>query len=137
MTTKGISSLTTNVRGPFLAGVPWDLAAISRVPPCLKKVERLFYRNLFLTTLFCIVCSYCRYTSCKAFQNTLNEMSDYAGQHEVISENMSSQIMTELIRFVQELKQERKSVIFLMLCLSCLHIKSIVDYCCSPCCALP
>ncbi|XP_040180568.1 formin-binding protein 1 isoform X12 [Rana temporaria] len=50
-----------------------------------------------------------KYTSCKAFQNTLNEMSDYAGQHEVISENMSSQIMTELIRFVQELKQERKS----------------------------
>ncbi|XP_072286003.1 formin-binding protein 1 isoform X11 [Pyxicephalus adspersus] len=50
-----------------------------------------------------------KYTSCKAFQNTLNEMSDYAGQHEVISENMSSQIMAELTRFVQELKQERKS----------------------------
>ncbi|XP_018420251.1 PREDICTED: formin-binding protein 1 isoform X1 [Nanorana parkeri] len=50
-----------------------------------------------------------KYTSCKAFQNTLNEMSDYAGQHELISENMSSQIMTELTRFVQEQKQERKS----------------------------
>ncbi|XP_075041308.1 formin-binding protein 1 isoform X11 [Mixophyes fleayi] len=50
-----------------------------------------------------------KYTSCKAFQTTLNEMNDYAGQHEVISENMMSQIMVELTRCVQELKQERKS----------------------------
>ncbi|XP_056393830.1 formin-binding protein 1 isoform X1 [Hyla sarda] len=50
-----------------------------------------------------------KYTSCKAFQTTLNETNDYAGQHEVISENMTSMIMTELTRFVQELKQERKS----------------------------
>ncbi|XP_063792761.1 formin-binding protein 1 isoform X7 [Pseudophryne corroboree] len=50
-----------------------------------------------------------KYTSCKAFQNTLNEMNDYAGQHEVISENMTSQIMVDLTRCVQEFKQERKS----------------------------
>ncbi|XP_030391221.1 formin-binding protein 1 isoform X14 [Gopherus evgoodei] len=50
-----------------------------------------------------------KYTSCKAFLATLNEMNDYAGQHEVISENMTSQITAELARFVQELKQERKS----------------------------
>ncbi|XP_012824124.1 formin-binding protein 1 isoform X22 [Xenopus tropicalis] len=49
-----------------------------------------------------------KYTSCKAFQATLNEMNDYAGQHEVISENMASQITAELTRFVQEVKQERK-----------------------------
>uniref|UniRef100_A0A674K0Y8 Formin binding protein 1 n=1 Tax=Terrapene triunguis TaxID=2587831 RepID=A0A674K0Y8_9SAUR len=49
------------------------------------------------------------YTSCKAFLATLNEMNDYAGQHEVISENMTFQITAELTRFVQELKQERKS----------------------------
>nr|XP_040142416.1 formin-binding protein 1 isoform X2 [Ictidomys tridecemlineatus] len=36
-------------------------------------------------------------------------MNDYAGQHEVISENMTSQITVDLARFVQELKQERKS----------------------------
>ncbi|XP_048679003.2 formin-binding protein 1 isoform X25 [Caretta caretta] len=36
-------------------------------------------------------------------------MNDYAGQHEVVSENMTSQITAELTRFVQELKQERKS----------------------------
>ncbi|XP_073496833.1 formin-binding protein 1 isoform X14 [Phyllobates terribilis] len=50
-----------------------------------------------------------KYTSCKAFQTTLNEMNDYAGQHEVVSENMTSMIMAELTRFVQELKQDRKS----------------------------
>ncbi|XP_075761495.1 formin-binding protein 1 isoform X17 [Pelodiscus sinensis] len=36
-------------------------------------------------------------------------MNDYAGQHEVISENMTSQITAELTRYMQELKQERKS----------------------------
>ncbi|XP_077003216.1 formin-binding protein 1 isoform X4 [Tamandua tetradactyla] len=50
-----------------------------------------------------------KYTSCKAFLSTLNEMNDYAGQHEVISENMTSQITVELARYIQELKQERKS----------------------------
>ncbi|XP_072739547.1 formin-binding protein 1 isoform X4 [Ciconia boyciana] len=50
-----------------------------------------------------------RYTSTRAFLATLNEMNDYAGQHEVISENMTSLITGELTRYVQELKQERKS----------------------------
>ncbi|XP_036073985.1 formin-binding protein 1 isoform X12 [Rousettus aegyptiacus] len=50
-----------------------------------------------------------RYTACKAFLSTLNETNDYAGQHEVISENMTSQITAELARYIQELKQERKS----------------------------
>lgn len=50
-----------------------------------------------------------RYTACKAFLSTLNEMNDYAGQHEVISENLTSQIIAGLARYVQEVKQERKS----------------------------
>lgn len=54
---------------------------------------------------------FCRYTACQAFLSTLNETNDYAGQHEVISETMTSQITVELARYVQELKQERKSVI--------------------------
>nr|XP_034968901.1 formin-binding protein 1 isoform X20 [Zootoca vivipara] len=49
-----------------------------------------------------------KYSSCQAFLATLNEMNDYAGQHEVVSENMTSQITAELARYVQELKQERK-----------------------------
>ncbi|XP_065593531.1 formin-binding protein 1 isoform X4 [Cyrtonyx montezumae] len=50
-----------------------------------------------------------RYSSTRAFLATLNEMNDYAGQREVISENMTSLIIGELTRYVQELKQERKS----------------------------
>ncbi|XP_048414544.1 formin-binding protein 1 isoform X7 [Stegostoma tigrinum] len=50
-----------------------------------------------------------RYTSCQAFLAILNEMNDYAGQHEVIAENMSGLIFAELSRYIQELKQERKS----------------------------
>ncbi|XP_069039474.1 formin-binding protein 1 isoform X17 [Lepisosteus oculatus] len=50
-----------------------------------------------------------KFTSCRAFLSTLNELNDYAGQHEVIAENLTSQIIAELTRYIQELKQERKS----------------------------
>ncbi|XP_035766249.1 formin-binding protein 1 homolog isoform X1 [Neolamprologus brichardi] len=50
-----------------------------------------------------------KYTFCRAFLTTLNELNDYAGQHEVISENLTSLIITELTRYLQELKAERKS----------------------------
>ncbi|XP_047228244.1 formin-binding protein 1 isoform X13 [Girardinichthys multiradiatus] len=50
-----------------------------------------------------------KYTFCRAFFTTLNELNDYAGQHEVIAENLTSQIITELMRYLQELKTERKS----------------------------
>nr|XP_046232047.1 formin-binding protein 1 isoform X6 [Scatophagus argus] len=50
-----------------------------------------------------------KYTFCRAFLMTLNELNDYAGQHEVIAENLMSQIITDLSRYLQELKAERKS----------------------------
>ncbi|XP_077354426.1 formin-binding protein 1 isoform X29 [Festucalex cinctus] len=50
-----------------------------------------------------------KYTFCRAFLTTLNELNDYAGQHEVIAENLTSQIITELSRYLQDLKTERKS----------------------------
>uniref|UniRef100_A0A8C4HTG5 Formin binding protein 1b n=1 Tax=Dicentrarchus labrax TaxID=13489 RepID=A0A8C4HTG5_DICLA len=50
-----------------------------------------------------------KYTFCRAFLTTLNELNDYAGQHEVIAENLTSQIITELSRYLQEIKSERKS----------------------------
>ncbi|XP_040914208.1 formin-binding protein 1 isoform X2 [Toxotes jaculatrix] len=50
-----------------------------------------------------------KYTFCRSFLITLNELNDYAGQHEVIAENLTSQIITELSRYLQELKTERKS----------------------------
>ncbi|XP_021324662.2 formin-binding protein 1 isoform X8 [Danio rerio] len=50
-----------------------------------------------------------KYTWCRAFHSTLNELNDYAGQHEVIAENMMSQIIAELTRYSQEIKTERKT----------------------------
>ncbi|XP_061118307.1 formin-binding protein 1 isoform X3 [Conger conger] len=50
-----------------------------------------------------------KYTSCRAFLAALNELNDYAGQHELIAENLTSQIISELTRYIQELKTERKS----------------------------
>ncbi|KAK3555903.1 hypothetical protein QTP86_029790 [Hemibagrus guttatus] len=50
-----------------------------------------------------------KYTWCAAFLTSLNELNDYAGQHELVAENMSSQIITELSRYTQDLKTERKS----------------------------
>ncbi|XP_022599743.1 formin-binding protein 1 isoform X3 [Seriola dumerili] len=50
-----------------------------------------------------------KYTFCRAFLTSLNELNDYAGQHEVIAENLTSQIISELSRYLQELKAERKS----------------------------
>uniref|UniRef100_UPI00358DF1CB formin-binding protein 1 isoform X2 n=1 Tax=Myxine glutinosa TaxID=7769 RepID=UPI00358DF1CB len=49
-----------------------------------------------------------RFTSCRAFLMVLSELNDYAGQHEVISENMNMSILQEMLGYVQELKQERK-----------------------------
>uniref|UniRef100_A0AAV2IUV8 Formin binding protein 1 n=1 Tax=Knipowitschia caucasica TaxID=637954 RepID=A0AAV2IUV8_KNICA len=50
-----------------------------------------------------------KYSFCRAFQQTLSELNDYAGQHELISENLTMLIINELSRFLQELKSERKS----------------------------
>ncbi|XP_051962052.1 formin-binding protein 1 homolog isoform X11 [Xyrauchen texanus] len=50
-----------------------------------------------------------KYTWCRAFYFTLNELNDYAGQHELVAENMTSQIIAELTRYTQELKTERKT----------------------------
>ncbi|MCJ8741020.1 hypothetical protein PDJAM_G00065830 [Pangasius djambal] len=50
-----------------------------------------------------------KYTWCRAFLTSLNELNDYAGQHELVAENMTSQIITELTRYTQDLKAERKS----------------------------
>ncbi|XP_077050404.1 formin-binding protein 1 isoform X16 [Siphateles boraxobius] len=50
-----------------------------------------------------------KYTWCRAFYSTLNELNDYAGQHEVIAENMTSHIIADLTRYAQEVKTERKS----------------------------
>lgn len=50
----------------------------------------------------------CRLSSYQAFLDVLNEMNDYAGQRELIAENMMMNICIDLTKYLQEIKQERK-----------------------------
>ncbi|XP_035390627.1 cdc42-interacting protein 4 homolog [Electrophorus electricus] len=50
-----------------------------------------------------------KFTYQQAFQEVVNEMNEYASQRERLSENLSINICVELTRYLQELKQERKS----------------------------
>ena len=47
------------------------------------------------------------------FFNILNELNDYAGQREVVAEEMAHRVYGELMRYAHDLKTERKMVIFL------------------------
>uniref|UniRef100_A0A8C5RFC3 Formin binding protein 1 like n=1 Tax=Laticauda laticaudata TaxID=8630 RepID=A0A8C5RFC3_LATLA len=49
-----------------------------------------------------------RFTSCIAFYNILNELNDYAGQREVVAEELGHRVYGELMRYSHELKTERK-----------------------------
>ncbi|XP_044036583.1 cdc42-interacting protein 4 homolog isoform X3 [Siniperca chuatsi] len=51
----------------------------------------------------------CRLSSYQSFLDILNEMNDYAGQRELIAENMMMSICIDLTKYLQELKQERKT----------------------------
>ncbi|XP_060752874.1 cdc42-interacting protein 4 homolog isoform X1 [Tachysurus vachellii] len=51
----------------------------------------------------------CRFSNHQAFLDILNEMNDYAGQRELIAENMMMNICIELTKYLQELKLERKA----------------------------
>ncbi|XP_049601457.1 cdc42-interacting protein 4 homolog isoform X1 [Syngnathus scovelli] len=50
-----------------------------------------------------------RLTSYQSFMEVLNETNDYAGQREVVAENMLMNICADLTKYLQELKLERKS----------------------------
>ncbi len=52
----------------------------------------------------------CRFTSCLSFYSILNELNDYAGQREVVAEEMAHKVYGELMRYSQDLKAERKHV---------------------------
>lgn len=51
-----------------------------------------------------------RFTSCLSFYSILNELNDYAGQREVVAEEMAHKVYGELMRYSQDLKAERKLV---------------------------
>uniref|UniRef100_A0A672FZM6 Cdc42-interacting protein 4 homolog n=1 Tax=Salarias fasciatus TaxID=181472 RepID=A0A672FZM6_SALFA len=48
-------------------------------------------------------------SSYQSFLDILNEMNDYAGQRELIAENLMMNICIDLTKYLQELKQERKA----------------------------
>lgn len=54
-----------------------------------------------------------RLSSYQSFLDILNETNDYAGQRELIAENMMMNICIDLTKYLQELKQERKTVSFI------------------------
>ncbi|XP_041673249.1 cdc42-interacting protein 4 homolog isoform X4 [Cheilinus undulatus] len=51
----------------------------------------------------------CRFSSYQSFLDILNETNDYAGQRELIAENMMMNICIDLTKYLQEVKQERKT----------------------------
>ncbi|XP_072240837.1 cdc42-interacting protein 4 homolog isoform X2 [Leuresthes tenuis] len=51
----------------------------------------------------------CKYSNHASFQEILNELNDYAGQRELIAENMMTSISGELTKYLQDIKQERKT----------------------------
>lgn len=63
----------------------------------------------------CVCVLSVRFTSCIAFFNILNELNDYAGQREVVAEEMGHRVYGELMRYSHDLKTERKMVISVFL----------------------
>ena len=51
-----------------------------------------------------------RFTHAKAYRALLDELGDQAGQHEVVAENLSSQVAQELAQLVRQLKEDRRKV---------------------------
>ncbi|XP_038208552.1 formin-binding protein 1-like isoform X3 [Zerene cesonia] len=49
-----------------------------------------------------------QYTPCKAFKKLLQELGDFAGQREVVAENLQSNVVRELHLLAKELREERK-----------------------------
>uniref|UniRef100_A0A4W3HJU2 Formin binding protein 1-like n=1 Tax=Callorhinchus milii TaxID=7868 RepID=A0A4W3HJU2_CALMI len=52
---------------------------------------------------------FCRFTACQAFFHVLSELNDYAGQREVVAEEIGHSVYGEIMRYTQDLKTERKA----------------------------
>lgn len=51
-----------------------------------------------------------RYSPCKAFKTVMGEITDLAGQHELIAENLQTDVIREIHMLVKDFKEERKKV---------------------------
>ena len=57
-----------------------------------------------------------RFTCTHAYKNLLNELGDQAGQHEMIAENLSTSVVSELTNLVKQLKDDRRKVRAKLVC---------------------
>ncbi|XP_076010611.1 formin-binding protein 1-like isoform X1 [Genypterus blacodes] len=93
----------------------WGIDFLERYAKFVK--ERLEIEQNYAKQLRNLVKKYCpkrskdeepRFTSCMSFYSILNELNDYAGQREVVAEEMGHRVYGELMRYSQDLKAERK-----------------------------
>lgn len=79
-----------------------------KCPNCLSYIYVIFILCFLIDNEATLFFSY---TSSKAFCMMLNEINDVAGQHELISENLTSSINKEVSILIKELKDERKKLL--------------------------
>ncbi|XP_029473905.1 formin-binding protein 1-like isoform X2 [Rhinatrema bivittatum] len=94
----------------------WGIDFLERYAKFVK--ERIEIEQNYAKQLRNLVKKYCpkrsskddepRFTSCLAFYSILNELNDYAGQREVVAEEVGHRVYGELMRYSHELKTERK-----------------------------
>ncbi|XP_069376791.1 formin-binding protein 1-like isoform X3 [Paralichthys olivaceus] len=93
----------------------WGIDFLERYAKFVK--ERLDIEQNYAKQLRSLVKKYCpkrskdeepRFTSCLSFYSILNELNDYAGQREVVAEEIAHKVYGELMRYSQDLKAERK-----------------------------
>ncbi|CAL8307336.1 unnamed protein product [Lota lota] len=93
----------------------WGIDFLERYAKFVK--ERLEIEQNYAKQLRNLVKKYCpkrskdeepRFTSCVSFYAILNELNDYAGQREVVAEEMGHKVYGELMSYSQDLKVERK-----------------------------
>ncbi|XP_062251960.1 formin-binding protein 1-like isoform X3 [Platichthys flesus] len=93
----------------------WGIDFLERYSKFVK--ERLDIEQSYAKQLRSLVKKYCpkrskeeepRFTSCVSFYSILNELNDYAGQREVVAEEIAHKVYGELMTYSQDLKAERK-----------------------------
>ncbi|XP_055077384.1 formin-binding protein 1-like isoform X2 [Periophthalmus magnuspinnatus] len=93
----------------------WGIDFLERYAKFVK--ERLEIEQNYAKQLRNLVKKYCpkrpkdeepRFTACLSFYAILNELNDYAGQRELVAEEMGHKVYGELMRYGQDLKAERK-----------------------------
>ncbi|XP_061635686.1 formin-binding protein 1-like isoform X3 [Phyllopteryx taeniolatus] len=93
----------------------WGIDFLERYAKFVK--ERLEIEQNYAKQLRNLVKKYCpkrskdeepRFTSCLSFYGILNELNDYAGQREVVAEEIGHKVYGTVMKYSQDLKTERK-----------------------------